>query len=143
MNKLEQEPVAYLNSNNGAVISKHKYEQGGVDYRLFPVPPYTSTLVAKDFATLERAIIAAALMKAVKLPRWDVHQYDNLMEADASGDYIKVSDIQSLITEDGMRALRELVTKAVTEAVNEYSDYHYKGNEPDISNTVDRVLESK
>jgi len=45
--------------------------------------------------------------------------------------------------EDGKEALRDLVTKAVTEAVNEYSDYHYEGNEPDISNTVDRVLKSK
>jgi len=139
--KLEQEPVALSRGAKKEIIDTYiKLHEGKIGMHwlwaaiLRIVNGESEPDVMDDFGyqfmPTEKAVETAALIRAVEA-------------LEANEQFYARDTIQSLITENGMRALRELVTKAVTEAVNEYSDYHYEGNEPDISNTVDRVLESK
>jgi rubrerythrin len=122
-------------------------DEFGEDYK-------ATILQIHAFANAIREQAVLKCLEIVKQNTYEPDPYDRYFDEQAAA-YRKSEEIYDDIkshfkiktaaptSEDGKDALRDLVTKAVTEAVNEYSDYHYEGNEPDISNTVDRVLESK
>jgi len=102
--------------------------------------------IAKDFATLEKAIRVAAVMEAIKAIKPNKDGYTSpklrpMMESIHVISEMNCEIIQTLITEDDKDALRDLMMKAVTTAIMEYGSGDW--SQPDADAIVDRVLESK
>jgi len=135
--KLEQEPVAWM-ADDGSVCSK-AFKMTCLAQKhsdRYTTPLYTSPPNAKDFATLEKAIRAAALMDilnkfntavdlAKSMGKTDGVYMGSAIPEQAYKTYVtfdrsiqeKRKAIQSLITEDDKNALRALVEKAVDESL--------------------------
>jgi len=102
--------------------------------------------IAKDFATLEKAIRVAAVMEAIKAIKPNKDGYTSpklrpMMESIHVISEMNCEIIQTLITEEGNDALRELCIKVAKEA-DEETARGYRTDE-EIIQLVDRIMKGE